>query len=213
MDSRHIGYFALMKERPELFNSSELIDIETEYEKITAFEKESGIQTGILYKSRFSMLVVDVIKGKNGYYTYERIIPAATGKGVVVIPKYNGKFLLIRQYRHTIRDYQYCFVRGFGEDGISPEANALKEISEEIGGKVTSTTYLGELTPDSGITSNIVSYFVCELSSYDKPESEEGIDMIIELDQTGLEEWIKTNRITDGYSVCAYGLYKLKGLA
>ena len=41
------------------------------------------------------MLVVDLIKGKDGYFTYERIIPTATGKAVVCIPVFENRFILM----------------------------------------------------------------------------------------------------------------------
>lgn len=68
---------------------------------------------------------------------------------------------MLKQYRHAIRDYQICFLRGFGEKDVTASENVVKELSEEIGATgVSHIRKLGELIPDSGISSNIVSVFL-----------------------------------------------------
>lgn len=211
MCNRLIKYFKLMEERPEFFSMSTIMNIETDITLIEKFEQETGKKIGVLYHSNYNILVVDLIQGEDKhYYTYERILPASNGVGIVVIAKYMNQFILLKQYRHALRDYQYGFIRGFGEDGISAKENAIKEIKEEINGEITNIQYLGDLTPDSGLTSNKVTYFLCELNSYSEKKGYEGIDSIITLSQNELEQWIKNGNITDGFTVAAYGLYLLK---
>ena len=201
-------YFSLMKKKPEFFVPSDVYPIVTDMPVIEAFQKESGKKIGVLYKSRFNTLVADLIKGENGYFIYERIIPTATGRGVVCVPVTDGKLLLLRQYRHSIRNIQLCFPRGFGEDGISSEENAKKELSEEIGSTVKSCVYLGSLTPDSGLIGAECDVFLCFLESYKKQSSEEGIKEILLLEETEIERKIKNREITDGFTLSAYMLYK-----
>ena len=49
----------------------------------------------------------------------------------VCVPVFEGRFVLLRQYRHAIREFQYGFPRGFGEAGVSVEENVREEIQEE----------------------------------------------------------------------------------
>lgn len=200
-------YFALMERCPELFRQSELITIETDREKIREFTKCSGKKIGVIYRSDYNMLITDLIRRKDGScYIYERIIPAEQG-GVVVVAKYGDRFVLLKQFRHALRDFQYAFVRGFGERGISPSENAAKEISEELGAKVTECTFLGTVCADSGLTGAATSAFFCTI---EKPENlfAEGIKETLLLTQSELEQMIADKKITDGFTLSAYMLYK-----
>lgn len=129
-------YFKLMKERPELFKNTGIIKIVTDKKKIEEYEKETGKKIGIAYRSKYNTLLVDLIEGEKGYYTYERVIPTSTGTGIVIVAEYEGKLVLLNQYRHALRKFQYAFVRGFGEDGIDAPDNVKKEIKEEINAEV-----------------------------------------------------------------------------
>ena len=73
-------------------------------------------------------VVVDVVRAKNGsLFAYERLMNRVMRGAVVIVPYYNGKYILLRQYRHALREYQYGFPRGFGEEGMSAKENAGKE--------------------------------------------------------------------------------------
>jgi hypothetical protein len=82
-------------------------------------EEITGDEYGLVYKSPFNTLLVDAIVSdvrapQSGacYYPYERILPTA-GDGAVIVPICHGKLVLLRQFRHALRDYQLSFPRGF----------------------------------------------------------------------------------------------------
>lgn len=203
-------YFALMESKPRLFESSEVYPIVTDRAEIEKFEKESGKKIGVLYKSRFNTLVVDLIRGKNGYFSYERVIPTASGRGVVCVPVVEGKFLLMSQYRHPVRDTQLCFPRGFGEDGIASEDNAKKELFEETGLAAESCEFLGSLTADSGLIGSECDVYLCHAGGTFSLSAEEGVKELFLLDGKELEEKIAQREITDGFTLSAYMLFKTK---
>ena len=69
-------YVALMKERPELFREEGWLTIEKDPEVIRRYEQKSGKRIGVVYKSEYHMMVVDLIKGENGtHFCYERLLP------------------------------------------------------------------------------------------------------------------------------------------
>lgn len=114
-------------------------------------------------------MLVDLVKDSKGdVFAYERIVHTATGNAIVVIPKYHNKYLLLKQFRHAIRTEQYAFPRGFGEDGLTGEENAKKELSEEINAiiKENSLTYLGKTVSDSGLCGDNVLVYQCEVEAY-----------------------------------------------
>ena len=203
-------YFNLMEQKPHLFSRSEVYPIVTDREEIEGYERKSGKRIGVLYKSPYNTLVVDLIDGENGYFTYERIIPTAGERGVVCVPVINGRFLLLNQYRYSIRQLQICFPRGFGEDGIPSCENAKKEMGEETGAVVSECVRLGSLTADSGLIGAECDVYLCIIESFDESRHEEGIKEMLLLSQDELEEKISSGAINDGFTLGAYMLYKAR---
>lgn len=200
-------YKQLMEERSELFSQSDELSIVTDIERICEFEAESGRTIGVIYKSPYSMLVVDCVHSKNGkLFCYERIVPSSTGIAVVGIPVYEGKFVLLKQFRHSMRDFQYAFPRGYGEDGFSAEDNVKKELSEELGAEVLNCTYIGNVISDSGRSGEKVSIFLCDITEPKLLQGYEDIDSLVMLSPEQLRQWISDGRINDGYTLSAYAL-------
>lgn len=70
-------YLNLIEERPELFRSNNELNIVMNYELVREFEKNTGRKIGIVYQSRYNLLVVDLVENTNGdRFAYERLIPA-----------------------------------------------------------------------------------------------------------------------------------------
>ena len=201
-------YLRLMEERPHLFAPSDIYPIVTDPTVLRDFERQSGKQVGVLYQSPFNTLVVDLIRGEKGDFTYERIIPTASGRAVVCVPVVDDKLLLLRQYRHPIRRDQLCFPRGYGENGISSRDNAVKELVEETGAVVRDCTYLGSIAADSGLVGAECDVYLCEVDAFEADRTEEGITSMLLLDGNELEDKIRGHKIDDGFTLGAYMLYK-----
>lgn len=200
-------YLELQKERPALFVDNGLIHIVTDEAIVMDFQEKNNRKIGVVYESAYNMLVVDLVYEEEGrYFAYERLVPAVERGAVVIIPVYKDKMILLNQYRHVIRNYQYGFPRGFAEKGLSPEENCKKELLEEIGGKVISTKYLGQLSQDSGVQANLVSVYLCEVSEYDSSLHSEGICEIIEVSKTQIKSLLREGKITDGFTLAALTL-------
>ena len=180
-------------------------------EKLLRLEEISGYRFGVVYQSKYNTMVVDPIcSEKKSYFPYERIWPSA-GNGVVILTKYRDKFLLLNQFRHAIRREQYAFPRGFAEEGSSPEENVIREISEELGAKVKGTPQkLGQIATDSGLTGACIYAYSVEIEQYEKKINYEGIRSVVELSAQELDEWVRTGKIDDGFTLSTYFLYKMK---
>lgn len=209
MERRLSEYYNLIHQRPQLFAESELIAIETDERAILEYEKSTGCKIGVIYQSPYSILLVDLIKrADGGYYTYERVIPTVPKGAVVALTKCNNQYVLLRQYRHTIRDYQYACPRGFGEESLSIEENLQKEIEEEVHAKLLCYEHLGSVVADSGLCSNTVDVFLCEVDSVKIEHGYEGIENVVLLNEDEMEEWIRRGKITDGFTLSAYAFYR-----
>ena len=171
---------------------------------------------GVLVDDTYNILIRDLVKFPNGImYGYIRSVTAASlrgGHGVVVLPEYQGKIMLLHQYRHPTRKWHYEIPRGYGEPNTPSVENAHKEVEEETGGKVEELVSLGEFHNNTGYEFASVALFYAKLASVGKPEINEGIESFVWLTVKELEEWIADETITDGFTIAAYTKAKLKGL-
>ncbi len=200
-------YFKLMKEYPQEFVNTGSLHIVTDKKVIREYVRNTGNRIGVLYESPYHMMVVDLVYNQPGeYFAYERLFPFDSGVGVVCVPRYKGKYIILRQYRHAMRDFQYAFPRGYGEDGILGIENATKELREEIGAKLSSQDLLGRVIPDSGLCGNSVEIYLCEIEGYEKKTGYEDIVDVLELSFEELTNMVATKQITDGFTLSAYSL-------
>lgn len=199
-------YFKLMKEHPKKFENSGSLYIVTDKNIIREYIKKTGKRIGVLYESPYRMMVVDLVYNEPGqYFTYERLLPVSNGVGVVCVPRYNGKYLLLKQYRHATRDVQYGFPRGFGEDNLTGVINAAKELGEEMEAGISSQKLIGKVVSDNGLCGDAVEIYLCEINSYEKKIGCEEIEDVLEVTLDELTKMITNNQITDGFTLSAYG--------
>lgn len=59
-------YFDLMHERPNAFTQSPILSIVTDKQRMLTFMERTQKQLGVVYKSPFHLMVVDLIAGVNG---------------------------------------------------------------------------------------------------------------------------------------------------
>lgn len=200
-------YFKLMESHPQEFVNSGTLYIETDKSIIRDYVCRTGNRIGVLYESPYRVLVTDLVYNEPGqYFTYERAFPLGDGVGVVCVPRYKEKYLLLKQYRHAMRDYQYGFPRGYGEDGLSGAQNAKKELREELGAESYGGVFLGNVISDSGLFGKPVEIYLCEVESYAAKVGYEEIAEVLEVSWEELTRMISERQITDGYTLSAYSM-------
>lgn len=199
-------YERLMKERPELFVQSDELKIITDRDRARRFSEETGKTIGVVYESAYSFLVVDLVESGGRCFTYERMVPANLG-GIVSLPIYNGKIVLLKQFRHAIRTHQLALPRGFGEAGITAEENLKKEIQEELGADVIKSSFLGKVYTDSGITSACINYFSCEITAPTLKKGYEGICELVLLTREEFSDGIRSGLINDSFTINAWAMF------
>ncbi|MBL4932760.1 NUDIX hydrolase [Clostridium paridis] len=216
-------YIELWKNRPDMFKEYiNMIIIEPNkngIKEIIKYETIFNKNIGVVYKSDYNMMVVDLIRNIEGKYsTYERLMPTVREGAVVVVPVYKGKFILLNQFRHAIRQKQLAFPRGYGDmdkngNEIDTENNAIKEIKEELEAEIIDKPQkLGSIIADSGISANKVMVYTVNIAKYKEKFGYEGIENIQLKTEEELIYSIKNGEINDGYTLAAYMLYinKLK---
>lgn len=202
-----LKYIALMNERPHHFSSCDELKIIIDEKIVTEFESRTHKTIGVTYESPYRIMVVDLVYDGDNYFAYERIIPAVDTGAVVIIPVYNDKFILLNQFRHSMRAHQYAFPRGFAEHNLTADENCKKELLEELGCTVKNTKFLGTTIADSGLCGDKVNVYLCEINSYEEKQGYEGISSVLELSMEDFSKYIVENKINDGFSLSAFAMY------
>lgn len=117
--------------------------------------------------SQFEVFL-DHVEDSNGSSVSDYLVLAPKRKvsnlvtGVGILPIVNGKYALIRIYRHAIEDYSWEIPRGFVEANEENIESVVRELEEETGLKCEKghVRSLGYLTPDAGILAARVHLFV-----------------------------------------------------
>lgn len=199
-------YFQLIEERPQLFEGDSLKIIKDE-KQIRKYQDELEQPFGVVYQSKYHIMVVDLVQDSSGrIFPYERIIPFSTHPGVVMVPLYQGKFVLLEQFRHAIREKQLCLPRGFGEDDVDITMNAHKELKEELGADWINLKFLGKITGDSGLSSSKAYVYTGEITCPQELVGEEGIERIHCLTTDELKRCIANNEIQDSLTISALNI-------
>lgn len=201
-------YLRLMEERPQAFSQSPLLPIVTDTDLAAQFTARTGRTLGVVYESPYRLMVVDLVRGPEGLFAYERVLPAARGDAVVAVPVWEGKFVLLEQFRHALRQCQTAFPRGFGENGLSAHENVRKEIQEELRAQVLEQRPLGRIASDSGLSGDEAHAILCRITRPDPPLQYEDIQGMVCLTPAELETEIAAGHITDGFTLSAYALYQ-----
>ena len=204
-------YFQLVQERPELFEQSALIPLILDENEMRAFSDTSGKTMGLVYdNSPFYLVLADLCSGKNGLYSYGRVVYCnPKSSGCVAVPRCGGKFGLLRIFRHAARQWSLEFPRGFAEDRfLTAEENVRKELAEEIGLSEgdCEVTYLGDVMADSGLSNGNAQIFLAEIlpTADISLSEEEGIAGFQWIGEEQFRQMIREGEITDGFTLSAY---------
>lgn len=203
-------YVALLNERPELFIQNDYIKIILDIGIIEEYVKRNDIKIGVIYKSKYRILIVDLVSDQSGQlYTYERIIPTINKNSVATLTMFNGSFVLLKQFRHPSREFDYHIPRGFGSVNLYNIDSAAREIERTLNTKVSGIRHLGDIKEDSTLYSKQTSVYMASIESFRVSDKYEGIDSVTLFTPDELEEYIRNGTIKDSVTIVAYTLYKI----
>jgi ADP-ribose pyrophosphatase len=128
---------------------------------------------------------------------------------VVVLPVFaDGRLLLIRQYRHSAKQYLWELVAGRKDPGETFKHGAHRELKEESGYSAKKMRQLMDVFPTPGfVAENMVIFLAQGLTTGEAaPEADEKITQkIVTLKEA--ETWIRTGKIRDAKTVAAVLFY------
>ncbi len=177
-------YLELIKSVPSLvhpkgdFTQGE-IQIVVDPQEMAAIETEMQRDVGVIVRDRYWLWINDACifpSGRKGVYGRILWTSALTSpsSGVAVMPIMpDGTIVLNCNFRHSTRSWEIELPRGVVNVGEKAEAAAKREAMEETGMIVDSLCVLGEIPPDTGLTSTIVPVFMAKVVDVQNPEQEE----------------------------------------
>ncbi len=189
---------------------------------ISARRADAWTRIGIVYEDPYLCLVRDAVRFEPGHVpgTYIRQMPTGDGPGgVVVLPLVGDDILLVRIFRHALRDFSLEFPRGFCERpprGMDPDAaiewNARRELAEETGAEAETIEHLGTCHTDTSFSGSGVAFCAARILSFGEPQVSEGIDQVVRISRPEMERRIAENGIVDGLTLMAYAKAKSRGI-
>jgi len=133
---------------------------------------------------------------------------------VIMIPQEaDGTILMIRQYRHAIRQEILELPAGTIDNLESPAVCAERELAEEVGMKADKWTELGTLFPAPGFCSEVQHLFLArEMTPFSKAQDLEELIEVVPMKPNQIEEAIKSGEISDGKTIASFFRAQLLGL-
>ena len=203
-------YFEYISKFPKFFSPNDSIRIVTDRKELEKYALNSHSDIGVIFENDDFAIIVDLLENESGSrYTYSRIINKNGYNGVVIVPVYEGKIVVLEQFRHGTRQLEIELPRGFSEPAILPEKNAAKEVFEEIGGKIGKIECCGSVISDTGLTGGEVYVFICKLESIGDLLREEGIRGYKLLSLEEIEDLIYKGVIRDSFTISAISKIKI----
>lgn len=130
---------------------------------------------------------------------------------VVIVPQTKSKeFIMLRQYRHSVREHLIEFPAGTLEANEDPLKCAQRELSEEAGKGAHTWIKLGEIFPAPGFCSEKQFIFLAKdlFEAPGIPDLDESFD-IITYSASALNAAILEGKINDSKSLAALTLLQL----
>lgn len=156
---------------------------------------------------RFELIMDTVEKnGEKHPFSFVKI-----RSGVCVIPFVDdNQVILLREYRHPIKSWQYQFACGMIDEGESPEEAAKRELEEEIGCVAEEIYELGYTYPSFGSTTEKIYLFAAKCAEIRRTDCEplEYIEYH-KTDVKTIEKMFAENEIVSSASQVAWFRWKL----
>ncbi|CUW41038.1 NTP pyrophosphohydrolase including oxidative damage repair enzyme [Magnetospirillum sp. XM-1] len=219
-------YRELVETRPELFQRPpggiaillDEADIAAASKAVARRNRARGLppasaSVGVLVEDAYILMLRDAVRFPDGSLgTHNRVIYANGARGVGVLPLFQGRIVLLRVFRHAIGRFLLEIPRGSVEAGDGLEETVLREIAEEVGGRVTAATHLGRTFCDTSLSNGGLDYFLAELSTLGKPQLSEGIFDMVQVTPERFAAMVAEGAVEDAHAVNAFCLARLKGL-
>ena len=150
-----------------------------------------------IYRGRVVQLKVDSIIEPGGVRVEREIVHHA-GSVVILAHSNDGRIVLVRQYRYSVREFLWELIAGGLEPGERPLAAARRELLEETGYRAKKLRLLFDFFPSPGILTE--KMFLVEATELTRSKAQPDPDERIEVGHftpVQVMRMIKSRRIRD----------------
>ena len=227
--ARLARYLGFAQANPDLFDNRDApVRILLEPEDIRAVEKfmydrqiEKGFPAdeaaarsfvGFVVDDPWLYMLRDAVEFPDGSRRTHTRVLNNVGDGAAILPIYQGRIVLTKQYRHAVRRFVLEAPRGALEPGKTPEEVAHMELMEEIGATATSLVHLGHLLGSANLYANGAGLYLAQVSSIGEPQLHEAIMEVVLLTVAEFEQQLLAGDIQDSFAVAAFTHARLRGL-
>jgi ADP-ribose pyrophosphatase len=221
------AYLELLAEHPILSVGRNMRPIITRRETLLEYARAHDVVLGLAADTRYVMFINDLVEspmpdGTFKQFPYFRVVShtqlrGGTNVGVLGVIADSalgtvGDIVLVRQERHATGTRELEIPRGFGENNVAAEVQALRELEEETGYSGEYVEYLGRTNTDSGITDSAVSFYVVAVThkSAARPEITEAIETVRIMSPDAIWDAIAERTIKDAFTLQALALFERK---
>lgn len=178
----------------------------------TADEAAARSFVGFVVDDPWLYMLRDAVEFPDGSRRTHTRVLNNVGDGAAILPIYQGRIVLTKQYRHAVRRFVLEAPRGALEPGKTPEEVAHMELMEEIGATATSLVHLGHLLGSANLYANGAGLYLAQVSSIGEPQLHEAIMEVVVLTVAEFEQKLLAGDIQDSFTVAAFTHARLRGL-
>ena len=159
-----------------------------------------------IYKGRKFSFKCRYFKSPDGKEVFREYIDHPGS--VVIIPVINSKILLIKQYRHVVRDWIFELPAGTLKLNEDPKECAYRELIEETGYKANELIKLFEMFLTPGYSNELMHVYLAKKLEYvgSKPEIGEVIE-VIPMEISEVLKLIEENKVRDAKTIASILYY------
>ncbi len=162
-----------------------------------------------IYRGRAVSLKREEVLLPSGKKIYRECV-IHRGASAIIPVKDDGKIILVKQYRHPVKEVLLEVPAGTLKPGEDPLECAARELEEETGYRAGKLTHLLTIYPSPGYSSEKLYIYLAE--DLEKSSQNLEIDEDISVVEMSLEEAleaIREKKIMDGKTIAALLYYRL----
>ena len=218
-------YLEFAKNHPEHFaNNSESVRIIFDPQKIYEAEQRSraqtkamglpatGSQVGVITQDPWVTVIRDAVEFSDGDIRLHTRAMNRINDGVAVLPVYENQIILIRHFRHALRQSILEIPRGAIDESATLEETARNELIEEIEGVAGELIPLGFVYGSTNLFANGSYLYFTELQSLGSPQLDEGVQAIERFSIKEFELLLQKGEIEEAFTISAFCQTRLRGL-
>lgn len=159
--------------------------------------KEKTTRTELIFNGRFLKVWRDEVELSNGYTSFREYIKHPGAACVVpVLP--NGNLLMVKQWRHALKQVFLEFPAGKCDKGETSEVTAVRELEEETGYHAKALKFLTHIHPVIGYSDEQIDLYVAsDLHQTVQHLDTDEIMELVEVSVEELKEKIQAGQVTD----------------